>query len=127
MVLQAGDLGCLRDPRPQDPGSTRYTILAILSHFLVVAFNRLIEKGLPRGSKAIIRGREEEERLRARPVLLGGTAVGWRVWLGLRSLLLFRVGGQRAGGEGHRVSGLLGWMLVWLGRMCFLLSGITGA
>ena len=51
--------------------------------------------------------------------------MGWRVWLGLRSLLLFRVAGQRAGGEGHRVFGLLGWMLVWLGRMCFLLSGIT--
>ncbi|KAH8175816.1 hypothetical protein LIA77_04234 [Sarocladium implicatum] len=55
---------------PQDPDPERYAILAVLPHYLVIAFNRLIERGLPRGSPAIITSAEEEERLRNQEVKL---------------------------------------------------------
>jgi hypothetical protein len=55
------------DPRDVDP--RRYAILAVLPEFLVIAFNRLIEKGLPRGSPAILTDDILEE-LQAKPKLL---------------------------------------------------------
>ncbi|KAI1073456.1 hypothetical protein F5B20DRAFT_514219 [Whalleya microplaca] len=55
---------------PEDPDPERYAILSVLPHYLVKAFNRLIERGLPRGSPAIIAGDEVEDELRARPVVL---------------------------------------------------------
>ncbi|CAH0051435.1 unnamed protein product [Clonostachys solani] len=60
-------------PDPQDPDAERYAILAVLPTYLVTAFNRLIEKGLPRGSPAIIAGPKAEEELRARPRVLEKT------------------------------------------------------
>lgn len=39
---------------PKDPDPIRYAILAVLPEFLVIAFNRLIEKGLPREAPSII-------------------------------------------------------------------------
>ncbi len=47
----------------------RYAILAGLPHYLVIAFNRLIERGFPRGSPAIIAGAEAEAEFRARRVI----------------------------------------------------------
>src|SRR5215469_5296298 len=46
-----------------------HAILTVIPHFLVLAFNRLIEKGLPRGSPAIL-SNEDIEELRSRPVVL---------------------------------------------------------
>lgn len=57
-------------PDPKDPDPARYTILAVLPQYLTVAFNHLIERGLPRGSPAIIVGSETENALRAKPVVL---------------------------------------------------------
>lgn len=57
-------------PDPADPDPERYAILAALPYYLVTAFNRLIERGLPRGSPAIIAGAAEVEELRAREVVL---------------------------------------------------------
>ncbi|KAK4238324.1 hypothetical protein C8A03DRAFT_43924 [Achaetomium macrosporum] len=57
-------------PDPVDPDAERYAILAVLPYYLVTAFNRLIERGLPRGSPAIIAGAAAEEELRAREVVL---------------------------------------------------------
>jgi hypothetical protein len=56
-------------PDPADPDPQRYAILAALPYYLVMAFNRLALRGLPRGSPAII-SQEEEERLRAQEVKL---------------------------------------------------------
>ncbi|KAK3941337.1 hypothetical protein QBC46DRAFT_382951 [Diplogelasinospora grovesii] len=57
-------------PDPMDPDPERYAILAVLPYYLVTAFNRLIERGLPRGSPAIIAGAAAEEELRGRDVVL---------------------------------------------------------
>ncbi|GAW23792.1 hypothetical protein ANO14919_133690 [Xylariales sp. No.14919] len=57
-------------PDPQDADPQRYAILSILPYYLCKAFNRLIERGLPRGSPAIIAGDEAERELRARPIVL---------------------------------------------------------
>ncbi|GAB1314234.1 hypothetical protein MFIFM68171_04444 [Madurella fahalii] len=57
-------------PDPVDPDPERYAILAVLPYYLVTAFNRLIERGLPRGSPAIIAGAAAEEELRGREVVL---------------------------------------------------------
>ncbi|KAI0110319.1 hypothetical protein GGR51DRAFT_547591 [Nemania sp. FL0031] len=57
-------------PDPEDSDPQRYAILSVLPYYLCKAFNRLIERGLPRGSPAIIAGDEMERELRARPVVL---------------------------------------------------------
>jgi hypothetical protein len=57
-------------PDPMDPDPERYAILAVLPSYLVTAFNRLIERGLPRDSPAIIAGPEVEAELRSRKVVL---------------------------------------------------------
>ncbi|KAI1142185.1 hypothetical protein F5Y05DRAFT_216937 [Hypoxylon sp. FL0543] len=57
-------------PDPEDPDPQRYAILSVLPYYLVNAFNRLIERGLPRGSPAIIAGDEAERELRAKGVVL---------------------------------------------------------
>jgi hypothetical protein len=57
-------------PDPEDPNPERYAILAVLPYYLVTAFNRLIERGLPRGSPAIIAGNAVEDALRRRKVVL---------------------------------------------------------
>lgn len=57
-------------PDPADPDPARYAVLAALPHYLVKAFNWLIERGLPRGSPAIISGEEEMDALKAQPVVL---------------------------------------------------------
>lgn len=54
-------------PDPKDPDPKRYAILAVLPHLLVPAFNRLIERGLPRDAPAII---DDLEELQARPRVL---------------------------------------------------------
>lgn len=56
-------------PDPQDPDPERYAVLAVLPSHLVRAFNRLIERGLPRDSPRILT-KEIEEELEARPVVL---------------------------------------------------------
>jgi hypothetical protein len=56
-------------PDPEDPDAERYAILAVLPYYLVTAFNRLIERGLPRGSPAII-APEMEENLKAQKIAL---------------------------------------------------------
>jgi len=56
-------------PDPKDAGPERYAILAVTPQFLVIAFNRLIERGLPRGSPAILSS-EDLEQLQFRPVVL---------------------------------------------------------
>ncbi|KAI0460023.1 hypothetical protein F5B21DRAFT_207396 [Xylaria acuta] len=56
-------------PDPEDPDPQRYAILSVLPFYLCKAFNRLIERGLPRGSPVIIGPRELDE-LRSRPVVL---------------------------------------------------------
>lgn len=48
-------------PDPADPDPARYAILAVLPYYLAHAFNRLIERGLPRGSPAMIISSEVEE------------------------------------------------------------------
>ncbi|KAI1161916.1 hypothetical protein F5B18DRAFT_418583 [Nemania serpens] len=57
-------------PDPEDPDPQRYAILSVLPFYLCKAFNRLIERGLPRGSPAIIAGEAELEELRSRPIVL---------------------------------------------------------
>ncbi|KAK3294923.1 uncharacterized protein B0H64DRAFT_198054 [Chaetomium fimeti] len=57
-------------PDPKDPEPERYAILAVLPYYLVTAFNRLIGRGLPRGSPAIIAGNAVENALRSRKVVL---------------------------------------------------------
>ncbi|KAI0161735.1 hypothetical protein GGR52DRAFT_137179 [Hypoxylon sp. FL1284] len=57
-------------PDPKDPDPPRYAILSVLPYYMIRAFNRLIERGLPRGSPAILAGDEMERELRARPVVL---------------------------------------------------------
>lgn len=57
-------------PDPKDPDPQRYAIVAVLPYYLVTAFNRLIERGLPRGSPAVIAGNEAEAELRSRPIVL---------------------------------------------------------
>lgn len=54
---------------PKDPDPTRYAIVAVLPHYLIMAFNRLIEMGLPRGSPAILTP-EIEASLKAQPIKL---------------------------------------------------------
>ncbi|KAG5980951.1 hypothetical protein E4U55_003461 [Claviceps digitariae] len=56
-------------PDPKDADPIRYAILAVLPHYLTLAFNRLIEKGLPRGSPAILTP-EIEASLKAQVVKL---------------------------------------------------------
>lgn len=57
-------------PDPQDPDPERYAILAVLPYYLAHAFNRLIQRGLPRGCPAIITSMEEETELRDRSKVL---------------------------------------------------------
>ncbi|KAG6020917.1 hypothetical protein E4U41_002679 [Claviceps citrina] len=57
----------IADPHDADP--VRYAILAVLPHYLAQAFNRLIKKGLPRGSPAILTP-EIEAFLKSQPVKL---------------------------------------------------------
>lgn len=57
-------------PDPKDPDPERYAILAVLPFYLVVAFNRLIDRGLPRGSPAMIISDEMEEELKSRAKIL---------------------------------------------------------
>ncbi|KAM0557118.1 hypothetical protein ACHAPJ_005381 [Fusarium lateritium] len=57
-------------PDPEDTNPARYAILAVLTHYLIKAFNRLIERGLPRGCPAIITGAAAEAELRTRKVVL---------------------------------------------------------
>lgn len=56
-------------PDPADMDPARYAILAVLPQFLVIAFNRLIRRGLPRDAPAISTG-EEMEELTSRPRVL---------------------------------------------------------
>jgi hypothetical protein len=56
-------------PDPKDPDPARYAILSVIPSLLVVAFNRLIERGLPRGSPAILSD-EELDELQSRPAIL---------------------------------------------------------
>lgn len=56
-------------PDPKDSDPARYAILAVIPHFLVAAFNRLVEKGLPRGSPGIISGDDLNE-LQSKPLVL---------------------------------------------------------
>lgn len=55
-------------PDPEDADAVRYAILAVLTHYLVKAFNRLIERGLPRGCPAIIDA-DTEAKLRSQEVV----------------------------------------------------------
>lgn len=57
-------------PDPQDPDPERYAVLAVLPCYMAHAFNRLIERGLPRGSPAIIMGDAAEAELKSKPVVL---------------------------------------------------------
>jgi hypothetical protein len=57
-------------PDPKDPDPERYAVLAVIPHYMAHAFNRLIERGLPRGSPAIIMGDAAEAELKSRPVVL---------------------------------------------------------
>jgi len=56
-------------PDPEDGDPERYAILAVLPNFMVAAYNRLIQKGLPRGSPAILLD-DELDALRSKPVVL---------------------------------------------------------
>ncbi|KAH7188880.1 uncharacterized protein B0J16DRAFT_318526 [Fusarium flagelliforme] len=56
-------------PDPEDADAARYAILAILTHYLVKAFNRLIERGLSRGCPAII-DTDTKAKLRSQEVVL---------------------------------------------------------
>ncbi|KAJ9635079.1 hypothetical protein H2199_008565 [Coniosporium tulheliwenetii] len=55
-------------PDPADPDPARYAILAVLPQFLVLAFNRLIERGLHRDAPAIFTN--EDDELKSRPRIL---------------------------------------------------------
>lgn len=64
-------------PDPKDHGEAdpeRYAILAVLPYYLVWAFNRLIERGLPRGCPGIITSVEMEEELRSREIVKEGVS-----------------------------------------------------
>ena len=52
-------VSAILDPNDADPA--RYAILSVIPHFLMMAFNRLIERGLPRGSPAILSDEDLEE------------------------------------------------------------------
>ena len=59
-------------PDPRDHGEAdpeRHAILAVLLYYLVWAFNRLIERGLPLDSPAMITSVEMEEELRSREIV----------------------------------------------------------
>lgn len=56
-------------PDPNDPDPERYAVLAVLPYYMVKAFNRLIQRGLPRGSPFIISTTMEDE-LKSRPIIL---------------------------------------------------------
>lgn len=56
-------------PDPQDTDLERYAVLAVLPHYMCNAFNRLIERGLPRDSPFIITTAMEDE-LKSRPIVL---------------------------------------------------------
>lgn len=56
-------------PDPQDPDPERYAVLAVIPHYMVKAFNHLIQRGLPRDSPFIITTAMEDE-LKSRPVVL---------------------------------------------------------
>jgi hypothetical protein len=57
-------------PDPADPDPGRYAILSVIPHLLTKAFNKLIARGLPRASPAIIMGDEELDELASRPRIL---------------------------------------------------------
>lgn len=57
-------------PDPKDPNPARHTIISVVPQFMIAAFNRRIEKGLPRGSPATIMGVEAEEERKPRCVVL---------------------------------------------------------
>ena len=61
-VAEIPDLRDL-DPKP-------YAILAVIPQFLVIAFNRLIERCSPRGAPSIIIDDEQEEELKSEPKVL---------------------------------------------------------
>ncbi|KAI9657393.1 MAG: hypothetical protein M1821_003075 [Bathelium mastoideum] len=52
---------------PRDPDPARYAILAVMTIFLVDAFNRNIGKGIPRDAPAMIGTMARLKELRARP------------------------------------------------------------
>ena len=56
-------------PDPQDPDPARYAFLSVMPAYLVSAFNRLMERGLPRGSPAILSD-EELNEVQSRPIVL---------------------------------------------------------
>lgn len=57
----------IADPKDSDP--EQYAILSCLPFYLVKAFNRFIERGLPRGAPALMTVADEEE-LKSRPIVL---------------------------------------------------------
>lgn len=57
-------------PDPADPDPIRYAILAIIPQYQALAYNRLIQRGLPRGSPAIIAGPEALRELQRREIRL---------------------------------------------------------
>ncbi|PGH16220.1 hypothetical protein AJ80_05243 [Polytolypa hystricis UAMH7299] len=57
-------------PDPVDSDLKRYVIIPVIPHLLVKAFNRLIERGLPRDAPAIIMGDEHFDELADRPRIL---------------------------------------------------------
>ncbi|KAI1944029.1 hypothetical protein LOZ66_000617 [Ophidiomyces ophidiicola] len=57
-------------PDPADPDPERYALLAVMPTCMVRAFNRLIERGLPRNAPAIIMGSDELDGLQSRPRVL---------------------------------------------------------
>ena len=57
-------------PDPKDSDPVRYAILAVLTDYLVVAFNRLINRGMPRNCPSIIVSAEMENELKSRPKIL---------------------------------------------------------
>lgn len=65
-------------PDPADPDPQRYAILSVIPHLLVRAFNRLIEKGLPRDAPAIVMGDDHFDELASRPKILE-TVPAWCV------------------------------------------------
>lgn len=64
---QPWPVASIPDPQDADPG--QYAVLAGLPFYLIKAFNRLIERGLPRGSPAIITP-DYERRMAEMPIVL---------------------------------------------------------
>ena len=62
-------------PDPVDSDPKRYAIISVIPHLLVKAFNRLIERGLPRDAPAIIMGDEHFDELADRPRILETSGV----------------------------------------------------